>query len=209
MSRIVGCAWFAGLAILAGARQVVVPADLSTASGIVSYAVDWIALAFLLVIVGLLLGRQEPALRAKGWKAYLAAICGTNLILVSVVLSSPRPGLGVGLQVLSASLMLIGNLLAVVTLVHLGRSFSIVAEARQLVTDGPYRLIRHPLYVAEQIGVIGLFVKYASLEMAVIFLIHAGFQIQRMLVEEDILTAAFPEYEAYKRRTHRAVPGLW
>jgi protein-S-isoprenylcysteine O-methyltransferase Ste14 len=58
----------------------------------------------------------------------------------------PRHDLSIGLNLLSAGLIVVGHLLAVYALAWLGRSFSIMAEARRLVTDGPYAVVRHPLY---------------------------------------------------------------
>ena len=57
---------------------------------------------------------------------------------------------------ISTLLLLGGNALAVLVLVQLGRSFSVMAEARRLVTSGVYRWVRHPLYLAEELAVIGI-----------------------------------------------------
>ena len=59
-------------------------------------------------------------------------------------------------EAISTRLLLGGNALAVLVLLQLGRSFSIMAEARQLVTAGVYRWVRHPLYLAEELAVIGI-----------------------------------------------------
>jgi hypothetical protein len=54
----------------------------------------------------------------------------------------------------------------------LAGSASPMAEARRLVTDGPYALARHPLYIAEEIAVIGLFLQYASLWAGLLVVAH-------------------------------------
>ena len=43
-----------------------------------------------------------------------------------------------------------------------GRSVSVMPEARKLVTSGLYRHIRRPLYLVEEIGVLGLFLQFRS-----------------------------------------------
>jgi protein-S-isoprenylcysteine O-methyltransferase Ste14 len=91
----------------------------------------------------------------------------------------------------------------------LGKAFSIMAEARRLVTHGPYRYVRHPLYVCEEIAVIGIFIQVMSPMALMIFVLHAVCQIRRMLNEERVLQAAFPEYENYARRTPRLIPAGW
>jgi protein-S-isoprenylcysteine O-methyltransferase Ste14 len=105
--------------------------------------------------------------------------------------------------------MFLGHVLAVYALAWLGRSFSIMAEARRLVTSGPYARVRHPLYLAEEIAVIGLFLQYASPSTALLVVAHLAFQLQRMRNEEQILRDSFPEYAAYARATRRLVPGVY
>jgi protein-S-isoprenylcysteine O-methyltransferase Ste14 len=68
----------------------------------------------------------------------------------------PRRELSLTGEPISTLLLLGGNALAVLVPVQLGRSFSIMAEARRLVTSGVYRWVRHPLYLAEELAVIGI-----------------------------------------------------
>jgi protein-S-isoprenylcysteine O-methyltransferase Ste14 len=181
-----------------GTWDVSLLADILARSTVLLYFV----LAALLVLV-----RSRPLGKAHGLQPRLSALAGSFLLL-SVVLF-PRPDLSIGLNLLSASLIVLGHLLAVYALAWLGRSFSIMAEARRLVTDGPYEVIRHPLYLAEEIAVIGLFLQYASLWTALIVVSHFAFQLQRMRNEEQILRETFPEYAAYAARTQRLIPGVY
>ncbi len=82
-------------------------------------------------------------------------------------------------------------------------------EARRLVTGGPYRFLRHPVYLFEETAVIGLVLPYASVWALLWLLIHLGFQFQRMKNEERVLSSAFPEYADYARRPPRLIPGLY
>jgi protein-S-isoprenylcysteine O-methyltransferase Ste14 len=84
-----------------------------------------------------------------------------------------------------------------------------MAEARRLVTGGPYALVRHPLYLAEEIAVIGLFLQYASPWSALLVVAHFAFQLQRMRNEEQILRDTFAEYATYARSTQRLIPGVY
>jgi protein-S-isoprenylcysteine O-methyltransferase Ste14 len=164
-------------------------------------------LLFFVLAAWLVLIRIRPVSKASGLQPRLSALAGSFLLL-SVVLF-PRQDLSIGLNLLSAGLLLLGHLLAVCGLVRLGRSFSIMAEARRLVTDGPYALVRHPLYVAEEISAIGLFLQHASLGTALLLIAHLAFQLQRMRNEEQVLRATFPEYETYAVRTRRLIPGVY
>jgi len=73
----------------------------------------------------------------------------------------PRRGLSISMEMTAIFLVLIGNAGSIIALRQLGRSFSVMAEARQLVTSGLYRFVRHPLYLTEEIAIIGVFVQPA------------------------------------------------
>ena len=96
-----------------------------------------------------------------------------------------------------------------VALLRLGRSFSVMAEARYLVTSGPYRFVRHPLYLAEELAVVGVFIQFASVWTALLLALQISFQLRRMHNEEAVLAATFPEYTAYQARTSRLIPGIY
>ena len=87
--------------------------------------------------------------------------------MYSIVLF-PRRELSLSLEMVSTSLPLIGSVGAVVALGQLGRSFSLMAETRQLVTSGPFHFVRHPLYLAEEIAIVGLFIQFVSLWIAIL-----------------------------------------
>jgi protein-S-isoprenylcysteine O-methyltransferase Ste14 len=152
--------------------------------------------------------RAKPLARAAGWQPCAAALLGTYLSFALPFLPV-RADLGVAGHLVSAACVLIGMGLAAVILLKLRHSFSIMAEARRLVTDGPYAIVRHPLYVAEELAMLGIFIQYASVPAAVIVAAQVFFQLQRMGNEEAVLRRTFPEYDAYAARTARLVPGVW
>jgi protein-S-isoprenylcysteine O-methyltransferase Ste14 len=109
---------------------------------------------------------------------------------------------------LSSALIMAGTLWSVASLAFLGRCFGILPEARGLVTRGPYRWVRHPLYLGEIISVLGLVVATLSAPLLAVFLVGCGLQYWRALNEERALTEVFPEYADYRRRTYRLIPGV-
>jgi protein-S-isoprenylcysteine O-methyltransferase Ste14 len=181
-----------------GAWDLALLADVLARTGVLLFFV----LAALLVLI-----RLRPVSKAHGLQPRLSALAGSFLLLC--VSLFPRHDLAIGLNLLSAGLIFLGHALAVFALAWLGRSFSIMAEARRLVTEGPYALVRHPLYAAEVIGAIGLFLQYASPWTLLLMVISLGFQLQRMRNEERVLGATFPEYLAYAARTRRLIPGVY
>jgi hypothetical protein len=113
-----------------GAWDLALLADALARTGVLLFFV----LAALLVLV-----RLRPQSEAPGLQPRLCALAGSCL-LMSVALF-PRHDLSIGRNLLSAGLILLGHMLAVYALAWLGRSFSIMAEARRLVTAtiGPRR----------------------------------------------------------------------
>jgi protein-S-isoprenylcysteine O-methyltransferase Ste14 len=153
------------------------------------------------------LTRLPPVRKAAGLEPRIAAVLGTFLLTALAML--PRQDLPPSALCLSSILIVTGMLTSFVVLRWLGRAFSIMAEARRLVTHGPYRFVRHPLYVCEELAVIGTFIQVLSPVAAVIFIMHAVFQVRRMLNEEAVLRATFPEYGDYAHKTPRLIPIGW
>jgi protein-S-isoprenylcysteine O-methyltransferase Ste14 len=162
---------------------------------------------FYLLIVWLTLIRTRPIAKLPGLRARLEAALGAFLVYALPFL--PRTELGTAGHILSTVLMGGGTGLALVVLSRLGRSFSIMPEARGLVTGGPYRIVRHPLYLAEAVAMIGAAMQFAWLPAVALVAAQWLFQIRRIFNEEAVLRQTFPDYPAYMRRTARLIPFLW
>jgi protein-S-isoprenylcysteine O-methyltransferase Ste14 len=159
---------------------------------------------FLILIAATVLTRLSPILKAKGVEPRISALLGTFLCAGLVLL--PKTELGPVLSITSTLLILIGAVLSFIVLRWLGKSFSILAEARRLVTSGPYRFVRHPLYLCEGIAVLGVALQVISPVAVVIVLTIALLQFRRMINEEAVLKSAFSEYLVYAERTPRVIP---
>lgn len=162
---------------------------------------------FLVLLASLFVLRGKPVKKASGLSPRLMAITGT--FLMSAVTLFPRAELGLLQTVTATCLVLLGTSASIFVLFWLGRSFSLMAEARRLVTSGPYSVVRHPLYLAEEIAVIGATLQFVSVFTFVIFGFHLWIQIQRMKNEEAVLRGAFPDYNNYQARTARLIPGVY
>jgi protein-S-isoprenylcysteine O-methyltransferase Ste14 len=162
---------------------------------------------FLALLTVLFLVRLEPVEKAERILPRVMAIAGT--FFVALVTLFPRANLSMVQTVLATSITLVGTCLSIIALAHLGRSFSLMAEARRLVTTGPYRVVRHPLYLFEELASVGVLLQFLSLYTAFIFLAHILIQLQRMNYEEQVLEKAFPEYQVYKTTTARVIPKLY
>jgi protein-S-isoprenylcysteine O-methyltransferase Ste14 len=175
------------------------------------YAIDlamWLStIGFLLLIAAVVVLRTRPSDKAKGLEPRISALTGT--FMTYGIALFPRRELSLSLELASTVLILIGSVGAVVTLSRLGRSFSVMAEARQLVTSGPYRFVRHPLYLTEEIATIGLFMQFASVWTVLLLAVHFAFQMRRIHNEETVLAENFREYAAYAQITARLIPGIY
>ena len=108
---------------------------------------------------------------------------------------STRYLIGVGMAVAGFALSMLAR-------VQLGRSFSIRAQARMLVTTGLYSKVRHPIYLFRGIAFLGLFIAWGKLIPLLCFLLIYPVQILRARKEEKVLEQAFgEEYRRYKAGT--------
>jgi protein-S-isoprenylcysteine O-methyltransferase Ste14 len=112
-----------------------------------------------------------------------------------------------GLVLLADILATIGLAYSVWGLAFLRRSFSIMPEARRLVTGGPYSLSRHPVYLGEVITAIGINLATAGWLNALALVYFVTCELLRIRWEERVLSATFPqEYPPYAARVPRYFP---
>jgi protein-S-isoprenylcysteine O-methyltransferase Ste14 len=159
---------------------------------------------FLILVALTTITRLVPIQKSKGIEARISALLGPFL---SITLASlPKAELGPIWSALSTTLILLGISLSFMVLRWLGKSFSILAEARRLVTEGPYRVVRHPLYLCEGVALAGLTLQVLSPLAVLIAIAIAMVQWRRMINEEAVLKRAFPEYHAYAANTSFLIP---
>ena len=164
-------------------------------------------LAYLVILAATVASRTRPLHRACGAEPRITALLGS--FLITAVVLFPRQELSAGLGCVSTLLVLVGDLIATIVLIQLRGSFSIMAEARQLATTGAYRIIRHPLYLAEEVATIGGVIQFLSIWTGMLLFVQIACQFRRMSNEEAVLMDFFPEYTNYKGTTARIIPGLY
>jgi protein-S-isoprenylcysteine O-methyltransferase Ste14 len=162
---------------------------------------------FVCLMMTLFVFRRQPVSKAKGVLPRFVALGGTFLIFLVAVLPLPEPTLAQ--SVVGLTLVCLGSALSAIAISQLGGSFSIMAEARKLVTTGFYGFVRRPLYLAEEVAIIGMLVQNFSLPVLGLVIVQAGFQLWRMKNEETVLEQAFPEYGEYKASTARIIYGVY
>jgi len=99
--------------------------------------------------------------------------------------------------------------LSLVSLLAMGRRFGVRPAVRDLVTGGPYRFVRHPMYLSYILGDIGYNLQEWNFGTILLVLVGWASLGYRIHAEEQILSqhAKWPAYVALVR--WRLFPGLW
>jgi protein-S-isoprenylcysteine O-methyltransferase Ste14 len=198
----IGIAVFKGRDAVESTRAIANGAAVTDESLVLLYSLSG---AIFFAILGIMMFvRKEPVRREKriiGWVLPFAVMA-----FLAYVGGAPLQDHGTPLMMLATALVVIGTAFTIYALRHLGRHFGVVSDVRGLVTSGPYHWVRHPLYAGETITIIGLVIAVANPLTVTMFAIGLALQVVRAKVEEQSLTAAFPEYADYAARTPMLIP---
>jgi len=111
----------------------------------------------------------------------------------------------------AAALFATGLALAVWARVCLGRNWGMPMSRRaepQLVTSGPYAVVRHPIYTGILLALLGSSIAINVIGIVLVLVLGANFYYSA-LVEERNMAASFPsEYPEYRARTKMMLPFL-
>ena len=92
------------------------------------------------------------------------------------------------------------------------RQLRVVPETHprgRLVRSGPYRMIRHPMYSAVLLVAAGMLATKPAPARLAMGLALVLLLIAKLIREEKLLRAAYPDYAAYQASTWRLVPWIW
>ena len=166
-------------------------------------------LAFICVPIFIYIDRPPPRARDGSIIARVLAFVGTFMLLVFPRLFNGGPTFDppAWLRFAAGILLILSTALALWGISYLRMSFSIIPEARQLVRRGPYRLVRHPLYVGEIGAALSLVLQSkVGLWSTGVLVVFITVQLGRTVFEERLLRSHFPEYDDYARSTTRLIP---
>jgi protein-S-isoprenylcysteine O-methyltransferase Ste14 len=111
---------------------------------------------------------------------------------------------------LGAALTLAGLLFTVWARVHLGRNWSATITLKQghdLITSGPYRFVRHPIYTGLLLAFVGLALARGEWRGILAVVIVFGAFWRKLRIEERWMRAQFGgAYEEYSKRVAALVP---
>jgi protein-S-isoprenylcysteine O-methyltransferase Ste14 len=201
LMRLFGSLWFTLLALLVAAKIGVSPNEPWPSR------LSSLCLASFYLLLALLIMTRPPAkAQADGPLPRIAAFVGTYLPWTITFFGKTDQALP---NLASSACVLIGIVMMLVTVRHLGRSFSLVPQARSVVQTGPYRWIKHPLYFSEEIVIVGAALRILTPVTVTIVILHFGVQVCRILYEEDLLRRTCPEYSSYEASRWRLIPYVW
>jgi protein-S-isoprenylcysteine O-methyltransferase Ste14 len=156
-----------------------------------------------LVILLLIFRRESRRLSAHPWDWAVALGGSFTVLLVRPTATAIVP------DSLGVLLLVAGTVFEVHAKLFLGKSFGLVAADRGIVLNGPYRVVRHPIYLGYLVTHLGFLLTNWSLRNLASYLVVYGFQIARILAEERLLKTD-GQYRAYCEQVrYRLVPGVF
>jgi protein-S-isoprenylcysteine O-methyltransferase Ste14 len=169
---------------------------------------DWIYVLQHLLVLGVALTRRAPEWQDRSLLSNASIVVvyaypyGQLVYLRWVPGDAPWPQ--GGLYIVGAAACL-----SFASLLSLGRLFGVRPALRGLATRGPYRLIRHPMYLAYMVSDFGYNLQEWNWGTALMVLVGWVALVYRIDAEERIL-AHDPRWAAYAARVrNRLVPGVW
>ena len=169
--------------------------------------------AFVLAAAVVLWTRQNPRFRDARARVIVASLSASFVLVVVGLLPTGPVAWDESVRSIQIGLLITvaGAALAVGAIASLGSNFSIVPEARSLVVTGPYRWLRHPMYCAESLMMFGIALSDPRITYLIVATGVFALQLYRIRVEEQLLSAAFPNmYEEFVARTRfRIIPLVW
>lgn len=170
--------------------------------------VGWLYVLQHLLVLGFTLTRRQPLMTDDSHLSNSAVVVAYLCPYAQVICLYRWPGT-VAWPEVGLVLVTFAAVLSIVCLVTLGRRFGVRPALRELVTRGPYRLVRHPLYLSYVIAAIGFNLQMWNL--ATLLLVSVGWvaMAYRIVAEERMLSRdpSWPSYLAIV--PYRLVPGLW
>ena len=111
-----------------------------------------------------------------------------------------------------ACLCIAGLAFAVWARRHLGRNWGMpmsLKQGHELITTGPYRYVRHPIYTGMLLAILGSCI-VGGRSWLIVFMVVCAFLIYSARTEERLLMQTFPhEYPEYKKKTKALIPFVW
>jgi protein-S-isoprenylcysteine O-methyltransferase Ste14 len=170
--------------------------------------VGWIYVLQHLLVLGFAFTRSEPLVADYSVLSNIAVGVAYICPYAQVICLYWWPG-KVAWPEVGLVLVTLSAVFSVVCLLTLGKRFGVRPALRGLVTRGPYRVVRHPLYLSYVIAHIGFNLQVWNVATLSLALLGWAAMVCRIRAEERVLSGGpgWPAYVGLVR--YRLVPGLW
>ena len=169
---------------------------------------DWIYVVQHLIVLAIALTRAPPGVRDSSPSTMLAIAVSYAYPYAQIIYLRTVPGVPVSPE-LGLVLVIVSACLSFASLIVLGRLFGVRPALRGVMTKGPYRIVRHPMYLAYVIGDIGY--NLQEWNTGTVLMVIAGWAalLYRIHAEERVLSqdSRWQVYSGSVR--YRLLPGLW
>ena len=171
-------------------------------------AVDWVYVLQHLIVLGVALTRLPAKVRSNSISSNVAVAVAYLYPYAQVIYLRWSPGdetwplAGLILVTAAAALSL-------TSLVTIGKCFGVRPALRDLITRGPYRLVRHPMYLSYIIADIGY--NFEEWNFVTLLLVLVGWisLLYRIRIEEKMLSNDVRWITYTSSVRYRLIPGLW
>lgn len=171
-------------------------------------AADWIYVLQHALVLAIALTRRAPAALDRSFGTGAAVIVAYAYPYAQVAYLRWVPGEAAWPEA-GFVLVTLAALLSLASLLTLGRRFGVRPALRGLATTGPYRLVRHPMYLAYVIADVGYNMQEWNFGTALMVLAGWASLLYRIRAEERVL-AGHPDWRTYAAAVrYRLLPGLW
>jgi protein-S-isoprenylcysteine O-methyltransferase Ste14 len=169
---------------------------------------DWIYVLQHVVVLGIALTRPAPLAQDRSVASAAAVVVAYSYSYAQVIYLNWAPG-NPAWETAGLVLVSLAAVLSLASLLTLGRRFGIRPALRGVATEGPYRIVRHPMYLSYMIGDIGYNLEEWNAGAVVLVLVGWLSLLYRIHAEERILSQdpRWIQYAASVR--YRLLPRIW
>ena len=170
--------------------------------------VDWIYVSQHILVLGIALTRRPPEVQDHSLPSNASVVIAYAYPYAQVLYLRWVPG-DLAWPAGGLVLVTLAACLSLASLLSLGRRFGVRPALRGLATRGPYRLVRHPMYLSYMIADIGYNIQEWNFGTALMVMAGWASLLYRIFAEERILShnAGWSAYVSLVR--YRIIPGLW